>query len=133
MLGAAQARTTVISDDQGGIIALYEHKYFARNANTRWVIDGECSSACTLVLATANVCATRRARLGFHAGSIMPLGRPIIDKGATEQMARHYPPSVKAWVKRTGALRSLRITFMRPPEIFRHIPRCEHGALQATD
>lgn len=124
MLGAAQARSSVISGDDGGIIYLYEHKYFERNANTLWVIDGECSSACTMVLGTYRVCATPRAVLGFHAGSIMPFGRPTVDAEATQQMFRHYPASVKAWVRRHGAMRSLRMTFMRQPEISRHIPRC---------
>lgn len=121
MLGAARAET--IRDDQGGMIWRYEQKYFG-NPATRWVIDGRCDSACTMVLGTGRVCATGRARLGFHAGSIMPLGYPIIDAEATQRMVRRYPASVKAWVKRTGAVRSLRMTFMRQPEISRHIPRC---------
>src|SRR5262245_50671983 len=59
----------VIRADQGGNINSYERKYFAAaNDNVRWVVDGYCNSACTMVLGTGRVCATPRAQFGFHAG-----------------------------------------------------------------
>lgn len=59
---------TVITADQGGNINLYEKRFFgAESGDMRWVVDGYCNSACTMVLGTGRVCATRRAQFGFHA------------------------------------------------------------------
>src|SRR5450759_659709 len=60
---------TVITADKGGSIPLYERKFFGVGTeNTRWVVDGYCNSACTMVLGTGRVCATPRAQFNFHAG-----------------------------------------------------------------
>src|SRR5438876_1146666 len=60
---------TVITADEGGSIPSYERKFFGAGAdNTRWVVDGYCNSACTMVLGTGRVCATPRAQFSFHAG-----------------------------------------------------------------
>jgi len=46
---------TVITADKGGSIPSYERKFFgAGTDNTRWVVDGYCNSACTMVLGPLN-------------------------------------------------------------------------------
>jgi hypothetical protein len=60
---------TVITADEGGEISSYESKFFrAGNGTKRWVVDGYCNSACTMVLGTGRACATPRAQFGFQAG-----------------------------------------------------------------
>jgi hypothetical protein len=60
-----------IADDHGGNVGVYLSRYMAlRDAREQIVIDGTCSSACTLVLAIVphdRICVTANAVLGFHA------------------------------------------------------------------
>jgi hypothetical protein len=60
-----------IQVDLGGGLLDYLTKYSeARKAGQRFVIDGLCVSACTLItgeIREENVCVTRFAKLGFHA------------------------------------------------------------------
>jgi hypothetical protein len=94
----------VITADHGGITPWYEAKFFGRGAaNTYWVVDGPCTSACTIVLGTSRVCATPRAQFGFHAGHIEPF--PFWKSSlATHQMYQHYPPAVQRWVSTHSAM-----------------------------
>jgi len=59
-----------ITRDPGGLLDQYKAKYtVVRDRGERVIIDGMCSSACTLVLGIvplSRVCVTPRARLGFH-------------------------------------------------------------------
>src|SRR5438105_10176034 len=60
-----------ITDDRGGNIGAYWSRYMTlRDAGEEIVIDGTCSSACTLVLGIMphdRICVTSNALLGFHA------------------------------------------------------------------
>ena len=89
---------TVITADKGGSIPSYERKFFgAGTENTRWVVDGYCNSACTMVLGTGRVCATPRARFNFHAGYYKYFGYwNVITPQWTYQMYQHYPDDVKS-------------------------------------
>src|SRR5690348_3547453 len=74
--------TVRISEDRGGQIGQYLQKLsLLRSSGQRVVIDGNCLSACTLLLGMIprnRVCATSRARLGFHAAWMPDAdGRPI--------------------------------------------------------
>lgn len=116
----------VIRADKGGNINSYERKYFAAaNDNVRWVVDGYCNSACTMVLGTGRVCATPRAQFGFHAGyAHYALFFKVAVPQFTYQMYRHYPDDVKYWVDRHRAMNQLEITMMRQPEVSSYVPSC---------
>jgi hypothetical protein len=124
--GLDDAGVIVIRADQGGNINSYERKYFAAaNDNVRWVVDGYCNSACTMVLGTGRVCATPRAQFGFHAGyAHYALLFKVAVPQFTYQMYRHYPDDVKYWVDRHRAMNQLTMTMMRQPEVSSYVPSC---------
>ena len=80
-----------IAEDRGGQIGHYMRTFAAvRSSGEQVVIDGNCLSACTLVLGLVpreRICATSRARLGFHA-AWMPdaYGRPITSPMGTQAL-----------------------------------------------
>jgi len=111
---AALAATTVsaevrIRHDPGGIISQHM-EVFARLRDTgeRIVIDGQCLSACTLVLGIVppdRVCVTNRARLGFHAAWVRDHdGRPLPSPEGTATMWGVYPDVVRKWIVSKGGL-----------------------------
>jgi len=65
-----QMRYEVLRNEhQGALLPSYEWKFFgSESANTYWVVDGPCNSACTMVLGTGRVCATPRPSSGFMQG-----------------------------------------------------------------
>ena len=102
---------TFITDDQGGIITEFVKKYSdMRDAGTNVVIDGECASACTIVLGILRpekVCATPDASLGFH--SAMAITRedgkaPVFEHAAeiSKLIFNSYPGKVRAWLTKQG-------------------------------
>jgi hypothetical protein len=104
---------TVITADKGGFIP-----YCSRNREHRWVVDGYCNSACTMVLGTGRVCATPRARFNFHAGYYKYFGYwNVITPQWTYQMYQHYPDDVRAWVDAHHAMDQIRLTTMQQPEV----------------
>jgi hypothetical protein len=116
---------TVITADQGGNINLYEKRFFgAESGDMRWVVDGYCNSACTMVLGTGRVCATPRAQFGFHAGHSFFLRWKFMLPEATYQMYQRYPDDVKAWVNAHHAMGGFRMTMMRQPEVASYVPTC---------
>ena len=121
---------TVITADKGGNIDRYESKFFgAGNDNTRWVVDGYCNSACTMVLGTGRVCATPRAQFGFHAGYYEYfVFWKVIKPQPTYQMYQHYPDSVKNWVDAHHAMDQITLTMMRQPEVATYVPSCRRPA-----
>jgi hypothetical protein len=101
--------TMRISEDRGGQIGQYLQQYaMLRSSGERVVVDGNCLSACTLLLGIIprdRICATSRARFGFHA-AWMPddSGRPVTSPLGTEALWNIYPPSVRRWINRHGGL-----------------------------
>ena len=83
VVGTSPASATMrIAEDRGGQIGQYLQAFsMLRSSGERVVIDGNCLSACTLVLgivSPSKICATSRARLGFHAAwmpRILPRSR----------------------------------------------------------
>ena len=63
--------TMRISEDRGGQIGHYLEAYsMLRSSGENVVVDGNCLSACTLLLGVIprdRICATSNARFGFHA------------------------------------------------------------------
>jgi hypothetical protein len=120
---------TVITSDEGGNISTYESKFFgAGNDNTRWVVDGYCNSACTMVLGTGRVCATPRAQFGFHAGYYEYFVWNVIAPQPTYQMYQHYSDDVKNWVDAHHAMDQITLTMIRQPEVATYVPSCRRRA-----
>jgi hypothetical protein len=98
-----------ITDDRGGNIGAYWSRYIAaRDSNEQVIIDGKCSSACTLVLGIVparRICVTRNAVLGFHA-AWRPgfLGLHVANEPATRTLMSFYPPLIRQWIVRNGGL-----------------------------
>lgn len=99
---AADVHPFVIRDDDGGVVQTYMDFYRRLEATgIPVVLDGDCASACTIVLhlPPAQLCATPRARLGFHDAAWNGSGKT--DRGTTVFYAHHfYPPAVAAWFLR---------------------------------
>jgi hypothetical protein len=73
--GLTSASATMrIVDDHGGQVGKYLQAFATvRSTGERVIIDGDCLSACTMVLGLVpsnQICVTPRARLGFHAASM---------------------------------------------------------------
>jgi hypothetical protein len=98
-----------IAEDRGGQIGHYLQNFaMLRSSGERVVVDGNCLSACTLVLGVIprnRICATSRARFGFHA-AWMPdeRGRPITSRMGTQALWDVYPASVRRWINKNGGL-----------------------------
>ena len=110
LAGAQRASATLrITEDHGGNIGAYWSRYMAaRDANEQVIIDGKCSSACTLVLGivpTRRICVTKNAVLGFHA-AWRPgfLGLHVTNAPATNTLMSFYPPPIQQWIARNGGL-----------------------------
>jgi hypothetical protein len=100
-----------IRKDYGGFIHEYKLKYAAiRDRGERVIIDGECNSACTIVLGIvpiSRICVTPRARLGFHTAYFdkrFTAGIRVTNYWATADMLAYYPETVKKWLDRHGGL-----------------------------
>jgi hypothetical protein len=79
-----------------------------RNGREQIIIDGTCSSACTLVLGIVprdRICVTQHAMLGFHA-AWRPgfLGFKVINEPATRTLLSFYPEPIRQWIVRNGGL-----------------------------
>jgi len=101
--------TMRISEDRGGQIGQYVQTFaMVRSSGEKVVIDGNCLSACTLVLGLvprSHVCATSRARFGFHAAWMPDSdGRPVTSPMGTQALWNIYPNQVRHWIKRHGGL-----------------------------
>ena len=97
-LSVTSASATMrISEDRGGQIGHYLQTFAAlRSTGENVVIDGNCLSACTLVLGLVpreRICATQHARFGFHA-AWMPdsSGRPVTSPLGTLGAVGYLPP-----------------------------------------
>lgn len=91
----------------GGVISEWYIKYTEdRGRNKRYIIDGTCISACTLILATIpehRVCATEYALLGFHSAAVYDqLGGRHHHDGATRLIWRLYPEKVRELLRAKG-------------------------------
>jgi hypothetical protein len=128
MSGPATA-TVRIADDRGGNIGEYWSRFTAlRDAKEQVVIDGICSSACTMVLGIVprdRICVTDNARLGFHA-AYRPgfLGSRIVNEPATRTLMSIYPDAIRQWLARNGGLGTETI-YLSGPELFALYRKCQ--------
>ena len=117
-----------ITDDRGGNIGAYWSRYMAlRDAGEEIIIDGTCSSACTLVLGIVphdRICVTQNAVLGFHA-AWRPgfLGFEIINDPATRTLWNIYPMPIRQWISRNGGLGPATI-YLSGPELHSMYRQC---------
>ena len=117
-----------ITDDRGGNIGAYWSRFMAlRDAGEQIIIDGTCSSACTLVLGIVphdRICVTQNAVLGFHA-AWRPgfLGFEIINDPATRTLWNIYPMPIRQWISRNGGL-GLATIYLSGPELFSMYRQC---------
>lgn len=108
--GIEPARATVrIVHDGGGRIGTYMDRYRRlRDSGERVIIDGDCISACTLVIRYVpreRVCVTAKARLGFHrAWKPTLFGFHTYNAVGTAILFTSYPAAVQNWIAQKGGL-----------------------------
>jgi hypothetical protein len=123
------AATVRIADDRGGNIGEYWSRFTAlRDAKEQIIIDGICSSACTMVLGIVprdRICVTENATLGFHA-AYRPgfLGSRIVNEPATRTLMSIYPDAIRQWLARNGGLGTETI-YLSGPELFALYRKCQ--------
>jgi hypothetical protein len=120
--------TVRITEDNGGKIGTYWARYMAlRASGEQVVIDGKCSSACTMVLGIVphdRICVTANAKLGFHA-AYRPgfLGFEIVNDPATRTLWSLYPVPIRQWIARNGGL-GLQMIYLSGPALFAMYRQC---------
>jgi hypothetical protein len=137
LFGAAMAALTVsvaqsavrIKEDPGGQIGPYLESLVAlRDSGERVIIDGPCLSACTMIVGVIppeRLCATPRARLGFHAAwHPGENGRQVTSKAATKLLMDIYPERVRHWIKERGGL-SPRMMYLSGRELASVVQTCD--------
>ena len=118
-----------IGEDRGGQIGHYK-KTFAmfRSSGERVVVDGNCLSACTLVLGLvphAQLCATARARFGFHSAWLPDSeGHPITSPTGTQALWDIYPTPVQHWISQHGGL-SRKMIYLEGRDLNGIVARCD--------
>ncbi|HEY8440965.1 MAG TPA: hypothetical protein VIK79_05885 [Xanthobacteraceae bacterium] len=129
-LTASVAQSAVrIKEDPGGQIGPYLESLVAlRDSGERVIIDGPCLSACTMIVGVIppeRLCATSRARLGFHAAwHPGENGRQVTSKAATKLLMDIYPERVRHWIKERGGL-SPRMMYLTGRELASMVQSCE--------
>jgi hypothetical protein len=118
-----------ISEDRGGQIGHYLQVFaMLRSSGERVIIDGNCLSACTLVLGMIprnRMCATPRARLGFHAAWMSDAeGRPVTSAPGTRALWDVYPRGVRHWIAHHGGL-SRHMIYLQGRALYAFVPSCE--------
>jgi hypothetical protein len=124
-----------IAEDRGGQIGHYLQNFaILRSSGERVVIDGNCLSACTLVLGViphSRICATERARFGFHAAWMPDRdGRPVTSTMGTRALWNIYPAAVRHWINRHGGL-SRKMIYLQGRDLNGIVQSCDHDAQHA--
>ena len=121
--------TVRIRDDLGGLMTQYASRFASvRQSGERVVVDGQCYSACTMLLGMlprGQVCVTPNAVFGFHAAwNYDDTGHRVTSAAATQALIDIYPPSIRSWLARRGGL-SPHMKFMRARDLSALYPRCQ--------
>ena len=120
----------IIRGDHGGQIMEYLD-YYAEvgKSGKKVVIDGDCLSACTLVLGFVppeRLCVTPKAKLGFHAaGSLDKTGRAVHSKVGTQILWEFYPPKIHRWLKQHGGL-TKKLVYLQGSQLDHMYRPCTH-------
>jgi len=134
--GVTSASATMrIAEDRGGQIGHYLQAFaMLRSSGEKVVVDGNCLSACTLVLGLIpreRMCATHRARFGFHAAWMPDTdGQPVTSPLGTQALWNIYPTPVRRWISRHGGL-SRKMIFMQGHDLGGIVASCEQPARRA--
>jgi hypothetical protein len=129
-LTITSANATVrIRDDLGGLMTHYASRFeTVRQSGEKVVIDGQCYSACTMLLGMLprqQVCVTPNAVFGFHsAWNYDDTGHRVTSVAATQALIDIYPQTIRTWIARRGGL-SPRMKFMRGRELSTLYPVCQ--------
>lgn len=110
VFATSASATVVLNGDSGGKMEEYAARFQqVRASGETVVIDGACSSACTMVLGLVprnQVCATENAVLGFHAAWMYDnSGNRVASPSGTRDLMKTYPASIRAWIARNGGLK----------------------------
>jgi hypothetical protein len=101
-----------------------------RDSGERVIIDGECLSACTLVLALVprnRICLTPNATFGFHAAVAHEEWRyPGASNAATNALLAMYPQMIRKLIASKGGL-SDKMIFLSADELSTNFSRCRSG------
>lgn len=126
--------TTRISLNLGGsVLEFIEDFSNARENNTRYVLDGLCISACTMItgeIPPENVCVTPYAKLAFHAAFRQgPLGEREFSPEGTELIWRIYPEWVHEYLRKQGWQGPDKdqptLIWLEAPELLNHYKACK--------
>ena len=132
-ISASYANATIwITNDRGGTILDYAERFRQlRESGEQVVIDGNCRSACTMVIGLiprGQVCATPRAVFGFHAAFRRTSdGGTVTSTDATKFMMNAYPPEVRNWINQRGGL-TTQMIFLTGSELAAFVPTCKATA-----
>jgi hypothetical protein len=117
----------IIKNDRGGDVLEYYAKYQSlQSRGERVVIDGDCLSACTLVLgliAKEQRCFTRRARFGFHAAWDESGKTQVRNAIGTAIFLSSYPAVILQWLDKHGGLTS-KVLYLEGKELAAMYPPC---------
>ena len=110
-----------IGNDNGGRIGTYVDKYASlKYSDEPVVIDGQCASACTIVLGAVprdRICVTPKASLGFHAAwDFGDNGKPVTNPLATAYLLTMYPAHIRKCIGARGGLRK-KMIFLRGKQL----------------
>jgi hypothetical protein len=134
--GVTSASATMhIVEDHGGQVGKYLQAFAkVRSTGERVIIDGDCLSACTMVLGLVppkQVCVTPRARFGFHAASMLNNDGRLVTSGlATEALWGIYPVSVRRWIIQHGGL-TKQMIYMQGRSLEGIVTTCDLPTLRA--
>ena len=122
------AASVRITNDGGGSIGVYWSRFMAlRDSGQNVVIDGTCSSACTMVLGIVpqdRICVTPKAVFGFHAAWRPGLfGFEVVNDPATRTLWDLYPIPIRQWIAHNGGL-GLQMIYLSGPELFAMYRQC---------
>jgi hypothetical protein len=120
--------TVHITGDRGGQLGPYLRKFeLLRDSGQEVIVDGECLSACTLVLGLIprdRLCVTSAARFGFHAAwRPNQHGHPVASPEGIEFLMGIYPHQVRDWIVRRGGLSS-NVMYLTGRELASMYPTC---------
>ncbi|MFY9599945.1 MAG: hypothetical protein WB540_18235 [Pseudolabrys sp.] len=136
-LSVTSASATMrIAEDRGGQIGHYLQAFTTlRSSGESVVVDGNCLSACTLVLGLVpreRICATQRARFGFHAAWMPDRdGRPVTSPLGTQALWSIYPASVRRWINQHGGL-SRKMIYLQGHELDGIVASCDRDERYQT-
>src|SRR5215467_5557376 len=134
--GTSASATMRISEDRGGQIGQYLQAFASvRSSGESVVVDGNCLSACTLVLGLVpreRICATDRARFGFHAAWMPDRdGRPVTSPLGTQALWSIYPATVRRWINQHGGL-SRKMIYLQGNQLNGIVASCDREPRHQT-